>query len=82
MSFTVVTKSKISILALKMICFYVLLHRSISISQPLMKCKRVFQALINIAVEELCETADSLIAPEFHEKFAAMRLQNEIPRCG
>jgi len=28
-----------------------------------MKCKRVFQALINIAIEELCETANSLIAP-------------------
>ena len=32
-------------------------------SQPLMKCRRVFQALINIAIEELCETADALIAP-------------------
>ena len=29
----------------------------------MMKCKRVFQALINIAIEELCETADALIAP-------------------
>jgi len=28
-----------------------------------MKCKRVFQALINIAIEELCETANALIAP-------------------
>ena len=37
--------------------------RSVSISQPLMKCKRVFQALINIAIEELCETANSLVAP-------------------
>nr|CAD7423599.1 unnamed protein product [Timema monikensis] len=34
-----------------------------SLSQPLVKCKRVFQALIRLAVEELCETADSLIAP-------------------
>ncbi|XP_058797650.1 E3 ubiquitin-protein ligase hyd isoform X2 [Phymastichus coffea] len=32
-------------------------------SQPLMKCRRIFQALIKLAVEELCETADSLIAP-------------------
>ncbi|XP_043283698.1 E3 ubiquitin-protein ligase UBR5 isoform X2 [Venturia canescens] len=32
-------------------------------SQPLIKCRRVFQALIKLAVEELCETADSLIAP-------------------
>ncbi|XP_076757311.1 E3 ubiquitin-protein ligase hyd isoform X2 [Xylocopa sonorina] len=31
--------------------------------QPLMKCRKVFQALIKLAVEELCETADSLIAP-------------------
>jgi len=36
---------------------------SVNVSQPLMKCKRVFQALINVAIEELCETADSLIAP-------------------
>ncbi|XP_052763231.1 E3 ubiquitin-protein ligase UBR5-like isoform X2 [Mya arenaria] len=35
----------------------------ISSCQPLVKCKRVFQALINIAVEELCEVANSLIAP-------------------
>ena len=32
-------------------------------SQPLIKCRRVFQALINIAVEELCEICDSLIGP-------------------
>lgn len=32
-------------------------------SQPLMKCKRVFQALINLAIEELCEAADALIVP-------------------
>lgn len=37
--------------------------RSVIMSQPQMKCKRVFQALINIAIEELCETADALIAP-------------------
>ncbi|XP_014299219.1 E3 ubiquitin-protein ligase UBR5 [Microplitis demolitor] len=30
---------------------------------PLIKCRRVFRALIKLAVEELCETADSLIAP-------------------
>ncbi|XP_046667814.1 E3 ubiquitin-protein ligase UBR5 isoform X3 [Homalodisca vitripennis] len=33
------------------------------LSAPLVKCKRVFQALIKLAVEELCEIADSLIAP-------------------
>ena len=33
------------------------------LAQPLIKCRRVFQALINIAIEELCEIADSLIAP-------------------
>ncbi|XP_070159750.1 E3 ubiquitin-protein ligase UBR5 isoform X2 [Polyergus mexicanus] len=32
-------------------------------SQPFMKCRKVFQALIKLAIEELCETADSLIAP-------------------
>ncbi|CAK9828628.1 E3 ubiquitin-protein ligase hyd [Anthophora retusa] len=31
--------------------------------QPLMKCRKVFQALIKLAVEELCEIADSLITP-------------------
>ncbi|XP_059176788.1 E3 ubiquitin-protein ligase UBR5-like isoform X3 [Physella acuta] len=31
--------------------------------QPLMKCKRVFQALITIAIEELCQMADALIVP-------------------
>ncbi|CAH1775507.1 unnamed protein product [Owenia fusiformis] len=35
----------------------------LNLAQPLVKCKRAFQALINIAIEELCETADSLIAP-------------------
>lgn len=30
---------------------------------PLSKCRRVFQALSKISIEELCETADSLIAP-------------------
>eukprot|EP00096_Caligus_rogercresseyi_P012405 TRINITY_DN5185_c0_g1_i1.p1 TRINITY_DN5185_c0_g1~~TRINITY_DN5185_c0_g1_i1.p1 ORF type:complete len:2971 (-),score=851.59 TRINITY_DN5185_c0_g1_i1:151-9063(-) len=34
-----------------------------SATQPLQRCKRVFQALINIAVEELCETANALLAP-------------------
>ncbi|RZF33260.1 hypothetical protein LSTR_LSTR015849 [Laodelphax striatellus] len=36
---------------------------STSASYPLVRSKRVFQALIKLAVEELCETADSLIAP-------------------
>ena len=36
---------------------------SSSVSQPLMKCRRVFQALINLAIEELCEAADALIVP-------------------
>lgn len=34
-----------------------------AVTQPLIKCKRVFQALITLAVEELCEIADALIAP-------------------
>ena len=34
-----------------------------SAAQPLQRCKRVFQALINTAVEELCETANALLAP-------------------
>lgn len=36
---------------------------SSSSSQPLVKCKHVFQSLINLAIEELCEVADALIAP-------------------
>ncbi|KAG1657525.1 E3 ubiquitin-protein ligase UBR5 [Nymphon striatum] len=32
-------------------------------SQPIVKCKKVFQSLIHVAIEELCEIADSLIAP-------------------
>lgn len=31
--------------------------------QPMAKCRRVFQALVKLAVEELWETADALIAP-------------------
>lgn len=31
--------------------------------QPLIKCKRVFQALITLAVEELCQMADALLVP-------------------
>ena len=31
--------------------------------QPLVKCKRVFQALISVAIEELAQMADALIAP-------------------
>ncbi|KAK2726284.1 hypothetical protein QYM36_000668 [Artemia franciscana] len=33
------------------------------ISQPLMKCRRVFQSLAALSIESLCEAADSLIAP-------------------
>ncbi|XP_015788176.1 E3 ubiquitin-protein ligase UBR5 [Tetranychus urticae] len=34
-----------------------------SASSQLLKCQKVFQALLPIAVEELCEIADSLISP-------------------
>ena len=36
---------------------------SVSAIQPLARCKRVFQALINISIEELCETGNALLAP-------------------
>ncbi|XP_062606641.1 E3 ubiquitin-protein ligase UBR5-like isoform X3 [Saccostrea cucullata] len=36
---------------------------SITACQPLVRCKRAFNALITLAIEELCEMADSLIAP-------------------
>ncbi len=32
-------------------------------TQPIQRCKRVFQALIGIAIEELCEAANALLAP-------------------
>lgn len=51
------------LLILSLFFCIVLTCRLNSMSQPLVKCKRVFQALIKLAVEELCETADSLIAP-------------------
>ena len=48
----------------KPICsFLAYVFSGLGYSQPLIKCKRIFQALINISIEELCETADSLIAP-------------------
>jgi E3 ubiquitin-protein ligase EDD1 len=31
--------------------------------QPLARCKRVFQVLINLSIEELCETGNALLAP-------------------
>lgn len=36
---------------------------SSSHSRYIQTCKRVFQALLKISIEELCETADALIAP-------------------
>lgn len=32
-------------------------------NQPISKCKKVFKSLIKLSIQELCETADSLIAP-------------------
>ena len=43
--------------------FLLIVFSSVSLSQPIVKCKRVFQALINVAIEELCEIADALVAP-------------------
>ena len=34
-----------------------------SAKQPLQACKRAFQALITISIEELCETGNALLAP-------------------
>lgn len=42
---------------------FFILFRLTAVSTPLVRSKRVFQALIKLAIEELCETADSLIAP-------------------
>lgn len=32
-------------------------------SQPISKCRRIFHSLLKLSIEELCEIADSLIAP-------------------
>lgn len=44
-----------------MLCL--LYSRSNFIPQPIGKCRRVFQALLPYAVEELCNVAESLIVP-------------------
>lgn len=31
--------------------------------QPIIKCRRAFQALVSVAIPELCQTAISLITP-------------------
>lgn len=38
-------------------------HYSVMTIASVTKAKRVFQALIKLGIEELCEAADSLIAP-------------------
>lgn len=43
--------------------FSVFFSPSNFIPQPIGKCKRVFQALLPYAVEELCNVAESLIVP-------------------
>ena len=41
-----------------------LIHRkTITGQQPIQRCKRAFQALVHVAIEELSATADSLLAP-------------------
>ena len=37
--------------------------KALQSTTPLQRCKRVFQGLINIAVEELCEIANALLSP-------------------
>ena len=32
-------------------------------NQPVQRCKRVFQAVLAVSLEELCETANALLAP-------------------
>lgn len=39
------------------------LHRPLSITSSLVRCRRVFAALVALAVEELVEAADALLAP-------------------
>lgn len=44
-------------------CFSFSSFSTSSHSRHIQTCKRVFQSLLKIAIEELCETADALIAP-------------------
>lgn len=42
---------------------YLLFLRPLSITSSLVRCRRVFAALVALAVEELVEAADALLAP-------------------
>ena len=44
-------------------CCCFVCSKSSAAPQPIQKCRRVFQALVHVAIEELCATADSLVAP-------------------
>lgn len=48
---------------IRLIFCLLLFHLSNFVPQPIGKCRRVFQALLPYAVEELCNVAESLIVP-------------------
>lgn len=43
--------------------FYVFLIRLGNLSSPFARARRIFQSMMKLSIEELCETAESLIAP-------------------
>lgn len=65
MAFLLMYFLKISHFKLKsgLILMLIFLFHSNFIPQPIGKCRRVFQALLPYAVEELCNVAESLIVP-------------------
>lgn len=37
--------------------------RTFTHNQPIAKCRRIFRSMVKLSIQELCETADSLVAP-------------------
>lgn len=46
-----------------MFSIYFVLFRLGNLSSPFARARRIFQSMMKLSVEELCETAESLIAP-------------------
>lgn len=47
----------------KFIYKYFFLTRHGNLSSPFARARRIFQLMMKLSIEELCETAESLIAP-------------------
>lgn len=53
----------VSLFNLKMQFIIIFLIRHGNLSSPFARARRIFQLMMKLSVEELCETAESLIAP-------------------